>query len=65
MLARLAHAQRDGHGRGPDDAAATRYASAIGRAIRSVATPEAIKARGRVLGDFLLALDESRDVRAP
>jgi len=39
------------------------YAKAIAGAIRAIATPEEIKGRGRMLGDFLLALEESRGVR--
>jgi uncharacterized protein YyaL (SSP411 family) len=40
------------------------YERAIAGAIRAVATPEEIKNRGRMLGDFLLALEESRGVRS-
>ena len=39
------------------------YARAIDRTLRAVATPDAITERGRFLGDFLLALDETRGVR--
>jgi hypothetical protein len=53
LLARLARAN-------PAD---PRYRAAIGPALRAVATPDAIKGRGRVLGDLLLALQESRGVR--
>jgi uncharacterized protein YyaL (SSP411 family) len=41
-----------------------RYVRAIASALRAIATPEEIKGRGRMLGDFLLALEESRSVRA-
>jgi uncharacterized protein YyaL (SSP411 family) len=40
------------------------YERAIAGAIRAIATPDEIKNRGRMLGDFLLALDESKGVRA-
>jgi hypothetical protein len=53
FLARLARAQKD-------DA---RYRPAIGGALRAIATPDGIKERGRILGDFLLALEETRGVR--
>ena len=56
LLARLARDPRPE----PDGA---RAIAAIASALRSVATPDAIKARGRVLGDFLLALEETRGVR--
>jgi len=39
------------------------YTRAIGRTIRGVATPDEIKGRGRMLGDFLLALEETKGVR--
>ncbi len=39
------------------------YARAIDRTLRAVATPERIMARGRMLGDVLLALEESKGVR--
>jgi uncharacterized protein len=55
FLARLARAQT-----GDSRTATTR---AIASALRAIATPEAIKGRGRVLGDFLLALEETRGVR--
>ena len=54
MLARLA---KNGHG----DRA--RYTAAIDGALRCIATPDAIKARGRILGDLLLALEETKSVR--
>jgi uncharacterized protein YyaL (SSP411 family) len=53
LLARLARIKKD----------EPRYPAAIGAALRAVATPEGIKGRGRVLGDFLLALEETRGVR--
>jgi hypothetical protein len=59
LLARLAREKRETH----DDANASRYAKAIAGTLRSIATPDAIKGRGRVLGDFLLALEETRGVR--
>ncbi len=40
-----------------------RYARAIDRTLRAIATPDKIADRGRFLGDFLLALDETKDVR--
>jgi hypothetical protein len=52
LLARLAHLL-------PSDA----YRSAIARALAVVGTREAIEDRGRMLGDLLLALDETRTVR--
>src|SRR5260370_790702 len=36
---------------------------ALSRSLRAIATPDQIKARGRMLGDFLLAIEESRGVR--
>jgi uncharacterized protein YyaL (SSP411 family) len=39
------------------------FSRAIGRTIRAIATPEEIKGRGRMLGDFLLALEETEGVR--
>ena len=56
LLARLARSS--GHDRND-----TRYAAAIASTLRATATPDAIKGRGRVLGDFLLALEETRGVR--
>jgi uncharacterized protein YyaL (SSP411 family) len=44
-------------------AEAKRYASAIDRILRAISTPEEIKARGRMIGDYLLALEESKGVR--
>ncbi len=54
VLARLARAL-------PDKAA--KYKTAIDRTLRAIATPERIKDRGRMVGDFLLALEETKDVR--
>jgi uncharacterized protein YyaL (SSP411 family) len=54
MLARLARASK-----GAD----AKYTRAIGGALRAIATPDAIKDRGRMIGDFLLALEETRGVR--
>jgi uncharacterized protein YyaL (SSP411 family) len=42
---------------------AARYRTAIDRILRAISTPEEIKGRGRMLGDYLLALEESRAVR--
>jgi uncharacterized protein YyaL (SSP411 family) len=53
FFARLAHMK-------PTD---TRYPVAIEHALRTVVTPDAIKGRGRMLGDFLLAIEETRGVR--
>lgn len=47
----------------PDKALA--YSRSIARGLRAVATPDAIKERGRFVGDFLLALDETLGVRTP
>ncbi|MBS2012101.1 MAG: thioredoxin domain-containing protein [Deltaproteobacteria bacterium] len=55
MYARLARAS------GPSDA--RRYGVAIDRILRAISTPEEIKGRGRMLGDYLLALEESKGVR--
>jgi uncharacterized protein len=57
LLARLARLAPAGSG----DRA--RYARAIAGTLRAIATPDEIKARGRVLGDFLLALEETSGVR--
>jgi hypothetical protein len=35
----------------------------IARTLRALATPDQIKERGRMLGDFLLALEETKGVR--
>jgi uncharacterized protein YyaL (SSP411 family) len=35
----------------------------IAKTLRAIATPDEIKGRGRSLGDFLLALEETRDAR--
>jgi uncharacterized protein YyaL (SSP411 family) len=53
FLARLVRA-----GRATDTAPHT-----IACALRAIATPEGIKGRGRMLGDFLLALEETKGVR--
>jgi uncharacterized protein YyaL (SSP411 family) len=39
------------------------YRTLIARTLRAVATPDQIKDRGRMLGDFLLALDETKGCR--
>jgi uncharacterized protein YyaL (SSP411 family) len=39
------------------------YRRLIARTLRALATPEQIKERGRMLGDFLLALEETKGVR--
>ena len=54
VLARLARAL-------PDRAA--KYKRTIDRTLRAMATPERVKERGRMVGDFLLALEETKDVR--
>ncbi len=54
LLARLARA---------DAAAAPVYRRAIARTLSAIATPGEIKGRGRMLGDFLLALEETTGVR--
>ena len=54
VMARLARAG------GPD---ADAYRTSIAGALRAAATPDQIKARGRMLGDFLLALEETKGVR--
>jgi uncharacterized protein YyaL (SSP411 family) len=53
-LAKLAHAE-------PERREA--YGKAIDRALRRVSEPREIKARGRMIGDLVLALEESRGVR--
>jgi uncharacterized protein len=40
-----------------------KYSAAIGRILRAISTPDEIKARGRMLGDYLLALEETKLVR--
>ena len=55
MLARLAHAL--------PAAEAKKYAPAIDRLLRAVSKPEEIRGRGRMIGDYLLALEESKGVR--
>ena len=37
--------------------------AAIDRALRAIARPEGIRAEGRMLGDFLLALEATKGVR--
>jgi hypothetical protein len=39
------------------------YRRLIARTLRALATPEQIKERGRMLGDFLLAIEETKGVR--
>lgn len=55
MLARLAHAL--------PAADAKKYAIAIDRLLRAVSKPEEIKSRGRMIGDYIMALEESKGVR--
>ncbi|HSO34479.1 MAG TPA: DUF255 domain-containing protein [Labilithrix sp.] len=55
MLARLARAV--------PAAEAKKYGAAIDRLLRAVSKPEEIRARGRMIGDYLLALEESKGVR--
>jgi uncharacterized protein YyaL (SSP411 family) len=52
MLARVARSAR-----------ADSYRDAISRSMRVVATREAVSERGRMIGDFLLALDETKGMR--
>lgn len=40
-----------------------KYKRAIDRTLRAIATPDRIRERGRMVGDFLLALDETQGVR--
>jgi hypothetical protein len=40
-----------------------KYSLAIDRLLRATSKPEEIKARGRMIGDYLLALEESKGVR--
>ncbi len=42
---------------------ATKYKRLIDRTLRAIATPERIHERGRMVGDFLLALEETKGVR--
>jgi len=44
-------------------AEAKKYSAAIDRVLRATSTPEEIKSRGRMIGDYLLALEESKGVR--
>jgi uncharacterized protein YyaL (SSP411 family) len=55
FLAHLAHAV--------PAADAKKYSIALDRLLRAVSKPEEIKARGRMIGDYLLALEESKGVR--
>jgi len=49
---------------GPDSQDwADQYKIAIDRILRAISIPEEIKARGRWLGDYLLALEETKGVR--
>ncbi len=52
MLVRVARATGD-----------AKYKAAIDRVLGAISTPEEIKARGRMLGDYLLALEETKGVR--
>ena len=42
-----------------------KYAVAIGRILRAISVPEEINGRGRWLGDYLLALEETKGARQP
>ena len=55
MLARLARAL--------PAAEARKLGPAIDRTLRAVAKPEEIRGRGRMIGDYLLALEETKGVR--
>ncbi len=55
MLSHLAHAL--------PAAEAKRYGASIDRLLRAVSKPEEIRSRGRMIGDYLLALEESKGVR--
>jgi hypothetical protein len=55
FLAHLAH--------GVPAADAKKYSVALDRLLRATSKPEEIKARGRMIGDYLLALEESKGVR--
>jgi uncharacterized protein YyaL (SSP411 family) len=55
FLAHLAHAV--------PAADAKKYSVALDRLLRATSKPEEIKARGRMIGDYLLALEESKGVR--
>ena len=44
-------------------AEAKKYSIAIDRLLRATSKPEEIKSRGRMVGDYLLALEESKGVR--
>jgi uncharacterized protein YyaL (SSP411 family) len=55
FLAHLAHAV--------PAADAKKYSIALDRLLRATSKPEEIKSRGRMIGDYLLALEESKGVR--
>jgi uncharacterized protein YyaL (SSP411 family) len=55
MLSHLAHAL--------PAADAKKYSIALDRVLRATSKPEDIKSRGRMIGDYLLALEESKGVR--
>jgi hypothetical protein len=40
-----------------------KHKTAVDRILRAITTPEEIKARGRWLGDYLMALEETKGVR--
>ncbi len=44
-------------------ASAKKYVTSLDRLLRATSKPEDIKGRGRMIGDYLLALDESKGVR--
>ena len=44
-------------------ASAKKYVTSLDRLLRATSKPEDIKSRGRMIGDYLLALDESKGVR--
>jgi hypothetical protein len=44
-------------------AEAKRYGSSVDRLLRAISRPEDIKGRGRMIGDYLLALEESKGIR--
>jgi hypothetical protein len=54
LLARLARVA-------PGEAAA--YRARIDGVLRAIARPESIKAEGRMIGNFVLALDETKGLR--
>ena len=55
MLSHLAHAL--------PATDAKKYGAAIDRLLRAVSKPEEIRSRGRMIGDYILALEESKGVR--